>query len=233
MTQPGERPALTPEQLDFLRGVDGPTVANAIETLKLRDRSTGYIGGSVRCQFPDLGVMVGRALTVSVTDTPGVTGGGDGYWQLFEALDAMPGPAVVVMANTTGAPTRIASAGEIMVTLAQRLGAVGMVTDGGFRDLDEVKALGFHYFMRYTVVSHAWFDLVDVGAPVTIDGQLVATGDLLHGDLNGINVVPDESLDALPGAVAGIRDREAKLLAEIRSPSFDFQTFRGGRGYGN
>ena len=77
------------------------------------------------------------------------------------------GPTVIVMKDASGTPNRVAYAGEIMVTLARRLGAIGMVTDGALRDVAEVRAKGFHYFMRYPVVSHANFELSKVGDPVS------------------------------------------------------------------
>ena len=38
--------------LAFLKGVDSPTIANAIEAFKVRDRTDGFIGGEVRALFP-------------------------------------------------------------------------------------------------------------------------------------------------------------------------------------
>src|SRR3712207_7337430 len=35
---------LSPEQLDALRRIDSPTIANAIETFNLRPRVAGYVG---------------------------------------------------------------------------------------------------------------------------------------------------------------------------------------------
>jgi 4-hydroxy-4-methyl-2-oxoglutarate aldolase len=222
---------LTADQLSFLHSVDTPTIANAIEPLGVRDRADGYLGGNVQCQFPELGTMVGRALTVSVRDSQGVTGGGAGYWELWDALAATEDPTVIVMSDATGTPERIAFAGEIMCTLAKRLGAIGIATDGALRDIPEARALGFHYFMRFGVASHSWFDLFDVGEPVTIDGQQVRTGDILHGDCNGVTVVPDAVLAELPAAVETIRSREATLLSRIRSTDFDYAAFRSGTGY--
>ena len=77
------------------------------------------------------------------------------------------------------------------------------MTDGGLRDVHEVRRLGFGYFARYVVVSHGNFGVVDVGEPVTLDGQEVRTGDILHGDANGIVIVPRQVLDGLPEAVRG------------------------------
>ena len=78
-----------------------------------------------------------------------------------------------------------------------KIGAVGMVSDGGYRDIDEVHALGMHYFCPFAVVAHGNFAIQDVGQPVWIDGQRVHTGDILHGDVNGIVIVPKETLGGL------------------------------------
>lgn len=222
---------LTDEQLAFLRSVDSPTIANAIEVFKIRDRTEGFIGGAVRCLFPDLGVMVGRALTVTVGNEPGEPASREGYWRMWQTLAEMQGPAVIVMQDVSGRPSRCAYAGEVMATLAQRLGAVGMVTDGGYRDVDEVRALGLHYYAAFHVVSHGNFSILDVGVPVVLDGQRIETGDILHGDVNGIVVVPAEVLDGLPDAVAQIRDRERRVMEFIRSDAFTLEAVKAGRGY--
>jgi 4-hydroxy-4-methyl-2-oxoglutarate aldolase len=222
---------LTDERLAFLRSVDSPTIANAIEVFKVRDRTDGFIGGAVRCLFPDLGVMVGQALTVTVGNESGEPASRDGYWQMWRALEVMPKPAVLVMQDVSGRPSRCAYAGEVMATLAQRLGAVGMITDGGYRDVNEVHALGMHYYAAYHVVSHGNFSVLDVGVPVDLDGQRIATGDVLHGDVNGIVVVPSDVLDGLPDAVAEIRDRERRVMEYIRGNAFTLEGVKSGRGY--
>ena len=57
---------------------------------------------------------------------------------MYEALAEMPAPSVLVVQDVSGAPSRCALAGEVMASLAMRLGAVGMVTYGGVRDLAEI-----------------------------------------------------------------------------------------------
>lgn len=222
---------LTDETLAFLREVDSPTIANAVETFDVRDRTEGFIGGHVQCQFPDLGVMVGRALTVTMSNAPGAVASRDGYWRMWDALEAMEGPVVLAIADASGEPHRVAYAGEVMATIAQRLGAVGMVTDGALRDVDEVRALGFHYFMRFPVVSHANFEITSVGEPITLDGETIRTGDILHGDGNGIVVVPDAVLEGLPAAVATIREKEAETMAFVRGDSFAYADLKQRSGY--
>lgn len=227
------RPALDDATLAFLRGVDSPTVANAVETFGLRDRCDGFIGGQILCQFPDLGTMVGRALTVTMSNAPGPVAGKEGYWRLWEALEACSGPVVLAVADASGSPQRVAFAGEIMATLAQRLGAVGMVTDGAFRDVAEVHALGMHYFMKYPVVSHANFWIETVGEPVVLDSERIETGDILHGDRNGIVVIPDAALSGLEAAVGAIRTSEAADMAFIRGEEFTLDGLKARKGYGS
>jgi 4-hydroxy-4-methyl-2-oxoglutarate aldolase len=81
---------LTDAQLAFLAGVDSPTIANAIERFQIRSRTEGFIGGSVQSAFPELGTMVGRALTVTM-DNPSIrTASQDGYWEMWETLTFLP-----------------------------------------------------------------------------------------------------------------------------------------------
>ncbi|MCU1442783.1 MAG: RraA family protein [Cryobacterium sp.] len=225
--------ALSPEEQRFLADVDSPTIANAIERFAVRDRTEGFIGGAVQCTFPELGSMVGRALTVTMSNAPGKPAQRDGYWQMWDALAEMDGPVVLVISDGSGAPERVAYSGEIMSRLAQRLGAVGMVTDGGLRDIEEVRAIGFHYFMRFPVVSHANYEILSVGEPVNVDGQRVNTGDLLHGDRNGIVIVPWDVLDRLPEEVENVRRIEATDMDLIKSDSFTLDAYKAHRGYGS
>jgi 4-hydroxy-4-methyl-2-oxoglutarate aldolase len=214
-----------------LAGFDSPTIANAMELLGLRDRTDGYIGGSIRCQFPTLRSMVARALTVTMTSRPGPPASRTGYWQMWEALWDAPRPSVLVVQDLSGAPTRVAYVGEVMATLAKRLGCVGFVTDAGVRDLAEVEALGLHLFAPHAVVSHGNFEIVEVGVEVTLDGQRVRPGDILHGDRHGIVLIPDGALASLGGAVETVRQGEAELLEFIRSPQFDLSEARRRAGY--
>ena len=228
---PALEPTLTPAQLEFIRSVDSPTIANAIEAFTVRDRTEGFVGGAVRCLFPEMGVMVGHAVTVTMTNRPGPPAGREGYWRMWELLARMPAPSVLVVQDASGAPSRCAYCGEVMATLAARLGAVGIVTDGGLRDLDEVRALGLHYYAAHAVVSHGNFSVVDVGVPVTLDGQVVRTGDVLHGDVNGIVIVPPEVVADLPQAVERVRTRERRMMDFVKGPDFTLAGLRQVSGY--
>ena len=231
MTDLQNVPTISEKDLAFLKGIDSPTICNAIEPFKVRDRTEGFIGGKVCALFPEMPPMVGAALTVTMTNAPGPIAGRENWFRMYEALSRIPAPSVLVVQDVSGAPSRCALAGEVMATLAMRLGAVGMVTDGGLRDVHEVRQLGFAYFARYIVVSHGNFDIVDIGTPIVLDGQEVTTGDILHGDANGIVIVPREVLDGLPDAVQEVRTRERATMDFINSPDYTIAAARARAGY--
>ena len=140
--------------LEALRGFDSPTIANAIETFKIRPRLAGFVGYDVRTTFPDLPPTVAYAVTCTVDST---TEGRQsiGFQHLYKLLESAPKPALVVMQDV--GPDRLHSchAGEIMATTMKRLGAIGILTDGGLRDVQQIRALGgFQLFCSGLVVSH-------------------------------------------------------------------------------
>lgn len=203
---------LSNDQLDALRRVDSPTVANAIETFEIRPRVNGYVGYDIKCMFPDLPTTLGYAVTCTVDST---TEGreGIGFNRLYEILEDAPKPAIVVMQDVGTDRLHSCHAGEVMSTRMKQLGAVGILTDGGLRDAREVSALGgFQYFCAGLVVSHGNPICVSVNEPVTISGMTVHPGDLLHGDINGILHIPDACAADVVAAAEAIWKREGETM---------------------
>jgi regulator of RNase E activity RraA len=214
---------LTSEQLDELRAIDSPTIANAIEYFSIRPRVAGYCGSNVRCLTPDAGSMLGCAVTCRGDSTTEDKDRRE-HADLYRAIYAMQPLPVVVVIGDDGDPSRIhlsCHAGEMMSTTMKRVGAIGLVTNGGLRDIREINALGgFHYFGRGLVVAHGRPSIYDVGATVNIDGMEVRSGDLLHGDENGITVIPSEIADQVAAKAREHRAMEEERLAEILGPDF-------------
>jgi len=217
---------LSLEQLEQLRAIDSPTIANAIEYFAVRPRVAGYVGSNVRSLVAGGGSMLGYAVTCKGDSTTEDKDRRE-HTELYRAiLERQPLPAVVVIGDD-GDPSKIhlsCHAGEMMATTMKRVGAVGLVTDGGLRDVREITALkDFHYFGRGLVVAHGRPCIYDVGATVTIDGMLVQPGDLLHGDENGITVIPAEIADKVAAKAQEHRDMEQQRLKEILAPDFHKQ----------
>ena len=219
-------PTLTPTQIEALTAIDTPTICNAIETFNLRDRVEGFLGLNVRCLSPDLGVMVGYAVTARVdASTPGAQRD-QGTWEAWaRAMEAAPKPVVLVFQDAGPDPSKSAHFGEVMATLAHRLGATGLVTDGGVRDILEVRRLGFHYFAAGLVPSHGTTRFLEVNVPVTIDGVVIQPGDLLHGDINGVTTIPLSIADQVETAVQRVREREAGIIGYAKRAEFTVDGF--------
>jgi len=213
--------------IEYLKSVDAPTLSNAIELLKVRPSREGFTPLQVRALFPDFGRMCGYAVTAQVeTVTEGEASDVGRFIDLFRAVDQSKKPAVIVLQEIGGYPDYAAHCGEVMATIFGRLGAVGLVSDCAVRDVPEVRALGFHYFARGAVVSHASFRIVRPEVPVQVCGLLVRPGDLLHGDENGLLLVPKDVEASLPRAVAAVRSRERRLMEWVRSEDFVMDRLR-------
>lgn len=214
---------LTADQLNQLRRVPTPTVANAVERFGLHASDEGYTDASIRCIYPDLGAIVGYAGTLVIrSDRPGHKprlSSRKPYWDHFAKH---PAPRIVVSHDLAAIP-RGAYFGEVNCNIHKALGCVGLVTDGAVRDLDEVRALGFPMFAAAVSVSHAYAHLEDFDVPVTVGGMTVRPGDLIHADQHGAMVVPAECIPDLMQAVQAVNDYEAPMIALAKSPRFSTQ----------
>jgi regulator of RNase E activity RraA len=151
--------------------------------------------------------MVGFATTAAFrSDAPPV--GGDAYGSMekqVEKFAELPGPAVVVFQDLDDAPVA-ATFGEVMCSVYQAFGSVGLITSGGGRDLDQVRALGYPVFTGSTICSHAYCHILHIGLPVRVGGLVVNVGDLLHGDTNGVTSIP-------PKIAAAVADITPEFIA--------------------
>jgi regulator of RNase E activity RraA len=216
------------ELIAYLKTVDTATLTNAIELLTLRPRAEGYAALDLRCLFPEFGPMCGYAVTAHAeTVTLGTPKTEEAFVELFEAVEASPKPAVVVIQEIGGDRDRATHAGEVMATIFTRLGAIGLVSDCGVRDLTAVRKLGFHYFARGAVASHASYRIVRTGVPVEITGVTIRPGDMVHADENGLITVPESGRERLQELVENIMAKERSLLDFVQSPEFKASQLRG------
>jgi 4-hydroxy-4-methyl-2-oxoglutarate aldolase len=216
--------ALPASVLDHLREFTSPTVANAIEVFNVRPRQEGFMRPEIRCVFPQLGVMVGYAVTLKIrAATPGSeseTVHARAHW---EKVLQVPAPRVVVVEDLDD-PSGLGSYwGEVNANVHRALGCVGVVTNGGVRDLDEVAALRFHFFASHIAVSHACVHIVESGTPVRVGGLTVQPGDLLHADQHGVVNVPRELAAKIPEGARKVADMEYRIIACSQSAEFTLE----------
>jgi 4-hydroxy-4-methyl-2-oxoglutarate aldolase len=215
---------LSPQEIEELRAIDTPTICNAIETFRIRGRLEGFLGMDIRCLLPDLGSMIGYAVTATVDSTTPEAAQDEQAWlKWMQAMQASPKPAVLVFKDVGPQPRKSAHLGEVMGTVARRLGVIGIITDGGVRDILELKQLRFHCFAAGLAPSHGNPRLLEFNCPVVIDGVRIETGNLLHGDINGVTLIPQSIASQVAAAAASVRQREAEQMAYVNSHEFTLE----------
>ena len=187
-------PGLSQEDLDLLRKYDTPTICNVIELFQVRPPNVGYIDSRIKACFPEMPPVVGYAATATLrTAAPPrerATFGG-GMDKQVAAFAEIPSPPIVVFQNLDD-PAAAASIGDVMCTIYKTFGAVGLITSGAARDLDQVRELGFPVFSNGAICSHGFWHIESIHNPVHVGGLAVYPGELLHGDLNGITIIPND-----------------------------------------
>jgi 4-hydroxy-4-methyl-2-oxoglutarate aldolase len=221
-------PSLTNEELAALGRIDACSLANAIESFHARLRNEGFADSSVRCIFPKLRPMVGYAATVKIRGASPPMGSATYSDQTdwWDYVLSVPAPRVLVVQDVSSTKSLGALLGEVHVNILRALGCVGAVTDGAVRDLPAIEELRFPLFAANPAVSHSYVHIVEVGTPVKIGGLGIASGDLVHGDLHGIQTIPLDLAPKIPAVAAAMSAREQAIIAECRSPHLKIEQLR-------
>jgi len=210
---------LSTQDLEALRRIPTPTISNAIEKFNLRGRDAGFTA-NIRCMFPELGAVVGYAGTATVRSATPPQGDTlplrRRYW---DYLQNSPKPTLVLMRDLDDPPLG-AFWGEVNANIHRALGCVGAIVQGTVRDLDEVRALGFHFFASSVSVSHAYAHLDDFGKTVQVGGLTIHSGDLIHADEHGAIVIPHQVAREVAAAAAEVEKYEHPIISLCKSPEF-------------
>jgi regulator of RNase E activity RraA len=216
-----------------LAGFDTPTICNALETVAPKRRGFGFTTRPLVCTNPSLKPVVAIARTATIRAAhPGDLSGqearemSDGY---YAYIDAGPKPCVVVIQDIDQPAGVGAFWGEVNSAIHLGLGCLGLITDGGVRDLPDI-APGFQMLAGSVIPSHAHVHVVDFARPVTVAGMRVRDGDLIHADQHGAVVVPHDVAHAVKEAALQIQRRERVIIEAARKPGFNIEKLREAMG---
>ncbi len=207
-------PRLAHGDLLKLKRWNSCTIANALEQVSAADPLGLVNRDETRDFMPELGPMVGYAVTVQIT-------GGDprikqaqpeNFSRYREYLASMPGPKIVVVQDLDAPACHGAIWGEVGANVARALGCVGTITDGAIRDLDEMKNAGFKAVARRLAVSHAHTWPVRWGGAVTVFGTRIEPGQLLHADKHGFVIIPEDARHRVLTAARAMDDNECETV---------------------
>lgn len=109
-------------------------------------------------------------------------------------------PGHVLVADA-GGYTEVGFWGSYIALVAKDKGIMGLVIDGGCRDIGEIRKEKFPVFCRgigrTETIGRQELRLEDVNIPVTVGRVLVKPGDFVVGDDDGVVVVPRELADVV------------------------------------
>lgn len=191
-------PRLAAALVAQFHGLAAPNLADAMGRFNFMD--PGIVS---RSRLP----LCGLAVTVNCRPADNL--------MVHKALQlAEPGDIVVV---NTGSNVTSAVFGELMchTAAAKKLG--GIVVDGAIRDIEGITQLRFPAFSRS--VSPGGCDKDgpgEINVPISCGGTVVAPGDIVVGDVDGVAVVPRAHAEEILRLVQQLMTREATRILEIK-----------------
>ena len=229
--------------LAALRKFDTPSITNVVATYPQNPTCLGiynpwtenwYTDQSLRCMYPELGPLVGYAVTC-VYGLPDPNFNRLSFMDVLDALDAMPKPTILVLQQKfpPHLANKIGLAGGNMVTAMKAIGCVGLISNGPSRDIDEVRTLGFQYLLSGITPGHGAMAVHAVNVPVSVAGMDVAPGELVHMDENGACKFPADKAEAVRANVEVLCAEEAKRMGKLKKAksAVELRTIFGGHSY--
>ena len=116
--------------------------------------------------------------------------------------------------------------GEVLTVAARARGIVGLVIDGGCRDVDAVAELGFGMWSRGVSIAGCvkstpgW-----IGEPIACGGVVVRTGDFIVADRDGVVAVPAELIESTTAAAEARIAKERDMMDRLRNGELTLDLF--------
>ena len=113
---------------------------------------------------------------------------------------------------------RAASAGAILITRLMVRGCEGIVTDGGFRDSDEIKNLKIpaYHNRPSSPTNLTLHQAIDINKPIGCGDVAVWPNDLIVGDKEGVVVIPNNIIKEISDEVKSMTIYEDYVIGKVQ-----------------
>jgi len=216
------------EMLEKLKEFDTPSITNVVATYPDNPLCLGlyepwgqrwYTDQTLKCIYPELGRMAGYAVTV-VYGIPDPNYKRLTMADLVLALNKSKKPVIIALKQDFPEELKgkVGLCGGNMTTTFKKAGAIGVVTDGPSRDVDEIRPMKFQYLMTGVTPGHGNMAIKAVNVPVSIAGMDVSPGEIIHMDENGACKFPaDRMEEVLKNVEQLIKNEEASRQRTLAS----------------
>ena len=184
--------------LEELQKFSTALLANTIDRIDLTPAYQWYMEREIRSVTPELGPTAGIALTCEMdTSTPDGQPSIEGYYQQLEEMAQLKEPVVWVVKTVGSRPNHECVMGDGMGKELHTCGCVGVVTDGGVRDIGGLLPIPFAAYSKGITVHHCSIRVRSIGQAIEIGGITVRSGDLIHADSEGVIKIPSACIKDL------------------------------------
>ena len=194
-----------------------PTVSDVLDSMGI----VGVISSSVLKPLQQGKTIIGPVVTLRYvferkTTTQGFLEKNKGRLADRDAY-AVAQPGDIVVFDLGG--KCISTQGGLSSNVAAMTGIAGTICDGGVRDVEEIRDLGFPVWSRFITPTSGKLRLeaAEINGAVVIDGVQVMPGDLCIADDNGICFVPHDKIEAVLNQVIEHAAREKRLMDVFHS----------------
>lgn len=228
--------AMDTQILTELAGYSTPLIANALDAAGLAQPTADCVGPDIRAIVPardSRDSRIGVAVTARLDTSPGFHEPINRFaeWARAIADVARDRPVFAVIEAVGADPRRVVTMGDTWATVLRKTDVVGFVSNGSVRDLAGIRRVGLPCWAAGAVAMHGspgrvrW---LDVGGPVTIDGMLVDSGDIIHADENGVIAMRPDALAPVREQARLIAEKERVTFARLAEPDMTIERFLDG-----